>query len=1270
MSVLRNSIQLIIKHLVYWALFITIILLGLVATLYWVSGAIEQRKDEIALWIGDEIGYPVTIEHTELNWVGIEPKLQVKSLIILQSKNGIELFGLEQIDFGLDIIDSIKKREPILNDISLIGMNIKVERDAFGAIHVQGFDKLKSSAVEEEDTDWFNLLTSFDLQSITVDYLDQKTTSLSGKYKIQNASLNYDGQDWSSIVILHPPVDFGGDIEFKAQGKALSNDDFIKNIWQWEIKASQLQLARVSTLLAWQGVTLNKAVINTTLSGYGIGMKIESIDAQVSVTNAEIVSLQTDSAPPVLINGLVGSFDWRRNKQSWKLASKQLQVMINGEKWPLTDFSVEKQQNAWSINASYLPLSDLTALALLSLNSPEQIRQQKPAGDIKNLKVHYSSQFGIDSFTFNLVEGALLPWNELPGVSGLTADVSWVNSKAKLNLNSHNITIYPEAWLKKGVFFDSITGQIDFWQSNDKIWQVQSQEFNIWNDDLILQLVGSVKKKANGKIINDLTLTLEEIKVNQWQKYIPQKGFDPLFKEWVTQAFPAGKIIEGTIRWQGDIAEFPYKKESEKGLFDLALQVEGVQLHYAAGWPDLMGVDAEITGDGNNLFIKSKHGTEAGFDFDYVTTTISKLAEKGPQLVAEAYLKGTTENALQFLLNSPLKSKFGKAVSTLEATGESQVRFTLNVPLADVESTQVNGNVSFVDSALYEKASTHKIGVTKINGLLQFSTSDVRAEGIKARILNQDIEVNIKPTKKNTIVSVSGKIATRDINAIWPGKLPTFISGETDYNVNVTVVEKSYGDFYVDAELSSNLKGLQIELPEPIKKDKETSQAFTASFKHIDDSLAYVIKYGEQFNAIIMDNTDLWRGKLRFVAGQARLPKLGVRVRGQLDKLALDNWLIWSDKQEGTDGGLLSSLDDIAIEIGQLTVFNQQLSNLNLSAQKGEQGWMAKILSDQSKGTIYISDDFDNGGRVKVNLNKLTLAFPKNNSTGEQVKETSATNLWPAMDISIDSLTINDMDLGKLNVKSHRNSQSWLLDSASLESDVFTASLAKGEWQQSISKSDNRSQVYLEVESQNVSALLANFDYQQAFDAKSIKLALDLSWLDTPLELSRKNADGVLTIDVRKGNLKKVKPGAAGRVFGLLSVAAIPQRLSLDFSGLFGKGFSFDSVSGSFNLENGLATTENLTLKGPPATIKMTGPIDLVNHSYNQKVNIRPNVASTLPIAGAVVIGPVGLAAGAAILLFDKVAGSILGKEIVNIISYNYDLTGPWDEPKMNVSAP
>ena len=90
-------------------------------------------------------------------------------------------------------------------------------------------------------------------------------------------------------------------------------------------------------------------------------------------------------------------------------------------------------------------------------------------------------------------------------------------------------------------------------------------------------------------------------------------------------------------------------------------------------------------------------------------------------------------------------------------------------------------------------------------------------------------------------------------------------------------------------------------------------------------------------------------------------------------------------------------------------------------------------------------------------------------------------------------------------------------------------------------------------------------------------------------------------------------------------------------------------------------------LVGPSAKVEISGKTDLVEEQYDQTVKITPNVSSTLPLAGAVAGGPVGLGVGAAILLVDKISGSLFGKNIVNLISYKYALTGAWNDPEFKV---
>jgi len=154
-----------------------------------------------------------------------------------------------------------------------------------------------------------------------------------------------------------------------------------------------------------------------------------------------------------------------------------------------------------------------------------------------------------------------------------------------------------------------------------------------------------------------------------------------------------------------------------------------------------------------------------------------------------------------------------------------------------------------------------------------------------------------------------------------------------------------------------------------------------------------------------------------------------------------------------------------------------------------------------------------------------------------------------------------------------------------------------------------------------------------------------------------------VAITVKDGVLKDVDPGAAGRVFGLLSVQALPRRLTLDFKDLFGKGFHYERIEGTFTVENGNAYTQDLMLKGDAASLALTGRVGLAAEDYDELVTVTPSVSTTLPIAGALAGGPVGAVAG-------LLAGTVFKDQINRAASYQYTIKGTWAEPVVERVAP
>ncbi len=149
-------------------------------------------------------------------------------------------------------------------------------------------------------------------------------------------------------------------------------------------------------------------------------------------------------------------------------------------------------------------------------------------------------------------------------------------------------------------------------------------------------------------------------------------------------------------------------------------------------------------------------------------------------------------------------------------------------------------------------------------------------------------------------------------------------------------------------------------------------------------------------------------------------------------------------------------------------------------------------------------------------------------------------------------------------------------------------------------------------------------------------------------------------MDVGEGRLLDVEPGGSGRILGLISLAEIPRRLTLDFSDFFSKGFSFNTLQGDIEFSDGLANTKNLHINGPAAEIKISGTADVRKQEYDQRIEVLPKAGGLLPAIGMLTGGPAGAAVGAA-------AQAVLQKPLKQTARTVYHVTGPWKKPKIDV---
>jgi uncharacterized protein YhdP len=199
----------------------------------------------------------------------------------------------------------------------------------------------------------------------------------------------------------------------------------------------------------------------------------------------------------------------------------------------------------------------------------------------------------------------------------------------------------------------------------------------------------------------------------------------------------------------------------------------------------------------------------------------------------------------------------------------------------------------------------------------------------------------------------------------------------------------------------------------------------------------------------------------------------------------------------------------------------------------------------------------------------------------------------------------------------------------------------------------------LDIGSDDFGALLAGFGMGNRLGGGEGTVKFDAGWPGSPVAFKLDQLEGSLQLDAKEGRLLEIEPGA-GRVLGLLSLAQLPRRLTLDFRDFFSKGFAFNEMKGTVRFGSGQAHSDKLRIDGPAATIDIRGAANLHAQSYDQTIEVRPKAGNLLTAIGAVAGGPVGAAIGAA-------ANVVLSKPLGSMAAKTYRVTGPWKEPKVEV---
>ncbi|HZP91731.1 MAG TPA: YhdP family protein, partial [Burkholderiales bacterium] len=674
--------------------------------------------------------------------------------------------------------------------------------------------------------------------------------------------------------------------------------------------------------------------------------------------------------------------------------------------------------------------------------------------------------------------------------------------------------------------------------------------------------------------------------------------------------------------------------------FEVVAKVQGVTLDYAEGWPPVEDIAGEVAFRGSRMDIQASAGRIYGIAVGNTRASIPAIGGHDEHLVVHGDGQGPIADYLRFIARSPVRDHIGGFTDDMRGTGNAKLRLDIDLPLRKPELAKVSGAVQLDATEFIVDPRVPPL--TAASAKMEFSERGVEVREGRAAIYGQPLSVDGGTRKDGTIAFVlGGRIDVERLVRQFDTMPLAQLSGAADWKGTLTLKNKS-----ARLRLDSGLNGIESRLPAPLAKEEAATLPLKVDLRDSPGAPARLfVSLQEVVSAALMlDGTAVRRGEIAF-SHDAQIPdRDGLQVTGSLATLDVD---AWRGLLGGGDGA--GRLSAVALSVGALDISGRRFHQLRIEGERDEEGWHLALSGREVNGTVsWLSED---GGRLGAHFASLVIPAP---SSQLDTTLTAARDRErpPGVDLVADSFEFEGKKLGRLQLNAVPEQNSWRLDRLALESPDGSMDV-KGSW--SITDMP-RTALDVRIQATDIGKLLTRLGYAEGVKGGSGSLAGQVSWIGSPSRLDLPSLAGQLKLDAKNGRFAKLDPGAA-KLLGILSLQALPKRLTLDFRDIFSSGFSFDSITADVTVTGGVAHTEDFRMNGSAAQVRMKGSVDLAAETQDLNVRVLPQLSTGVAIAGAVVNPAVGLAA----LLAQKA----LGDPFEKLAALEYRVTGTWNDPKV-----
>jgi len=355
---------------------------------------------------------------------------------------------------------------------------------------------------------------------------------------------------------------------------------------------------------------------------------------------------------------------------------------------------------------------------------------------------------------------------------------------------------------------------------------------------------------------------------------------------------------------------------------------------------------------------------------------------------------------------------------------------------------------------------------------------------------------------------------------------------------------------------------------------------------------------------------------------------------------------VWRNVLAGGTGDASPVLGGVDLQIGILYVNRRRFHDLNVQASRQDTQWQVTLASREIAGRASWTSAGE--GQLQARLSKLSL--PPVTTVIQTGKPEPVDARLPSVDLIADSFSYEGMDLGRLAVLGQPEPSGWQLRNLEIVNPESRFAM-NGHW---VMGETSQTDVAIKLNVADVGKFFGRLGWPNAVKGGKATLEGPLKWSGNPARFDIPSLSGQLKLEAKDGRFREIEPGVA-KLLGILSLQALPKRVTLDFRDIFSKGFSFDRIAANVKITKGVADTEDFLMQGSAARVVMHGQVDLAAETQALTVRVTPSLSEGIAIAGAIVNPAIGVAA--------LIAQKALKDPLSQIASFDYAITGTWADP-------